>query len=156
MERLHTPRHASRDTQYAARARGHCIQPWLVECGQVLFQGESGYRSNLRYLLRPRHEKCGRPQGSVGYLSGVGRRKMSSELRQPASIQDSSEYSVPWAVFVAWLGGGVVGVGCGLSSRGYAVIRAPAGILLKPGLDTRGGWILRLIETLESPPWFFL
>lgn len=141
---------------------------------------------------------------------------MSSELQQPASIQDPSEYSVPWTVFDAWLGvvmlamidaillilalrgskaelvqsagivflelayllpvvlifawrrihwkylgfrkfgSKVMGLGCGLLIGGYAVILLHNFILLKLGIDTQGESILRLIEMLESPGWFFL
>lgn len=50
----------------------------------------------------------------------------------------------------------VMGLGCGLLIGGYAIILLHNLILLRLGIDTQGEAILRLIEMLESPAWFFL
>ena len=141
---------------------------------------------------------------------------MSTELQQPASVPDPSEYSVPWTIFDSWLGVGmlalidailliitlrgsraelaqsagiillelayllpvilifackrihwkylgfrkfeakVLGLGCGLLIGAYLGILLHNLILLGLGIDTQGEAILRLIEMLDSPVWFFL
>jgi len=50
----------------------------------------------------------------------------------------------------------VMGLGCGLLIGGYLIILLHNLILLGLGIDTQGEAILRLIEMLESPRWFFL
>lgn len=50
----------------------------------------------------------------------------------------------------------VLGLGCGLLVGAYLVILLHNLILLGLGIDTQGESILRLIEMLESPVWFFL
>ena len=50
----------------------------------------------------------------------------------------------------------VLGLGCGLLIGAYLVILLHNLILLGLGIDTQGESILRLIEMLESPAWFFL
>ncbi|MGZ9165189.1 MAG: CPBP family intramembrane glutamic endopeptidase [Anaerolineales bacterium] len=50
----------------------------------------------------------------------------------------------------------VLGLGCGLLIGAYLVILLHNLILLGLGIDTQGESILRLIEMLESPGWFFL
>jgi membrane protease YdiL (CAAX protease family) len=50
----------------------------------------------------------------------------------------------------------VLGLGCGLLIGAYLVILLHNLILLGLGIDTQGESILRLIEMLESPVWFFL
>ncbi|HLF72932.1 MAG TPA: type II CAAX endopeptidase family protein [Anaerolineales bacterium] len=47
-------------------------------------------------------------------------------------------------------------LGCGLLIAGYSIILLHNFILLRLGVDTQGEAILRLIQTLESPFWFFL
>lgn len=144
---------------------------------------------------------------------------MSTELQQPVSIPDPSEYSVPWTIFDTWLGvvmlalidailliitlqgsrasraefaqsagilllelayllpvflifawrrihwkylgfrkfeSKVMGLGCGLLIGSYVIILLHNLILLGLGIDTQGEAILRFMEMLESPGWFFL
>lgn len=50
----------------------------------------------------------------------------------------------------------VLGLGCGLVIMGYMIILVHNFILLRLGINTQGETILRLIEMLESPGWFFL
>lgn len=50
----------------------------------------------------------------------------------------------------------VLGLGCGLLIGAYLIIVLHNLILLGLGIDTQGESILRLIEMLESPAWFFL
>ena len=50
----------------------------------------------------------------------------------------------------------VLGLGCGLLIGAYLIILLHNLILLGLGIDTQGESILRLIEMLESPVWFFL
>ena len=50
----------------------------------------------------------------------------------------------------------MLGLGCGLLVGAYLVILLHNLILLGLGIDTQGESILRLIEMLESPVWFFL
>jgi membrane protease YdiL (CAAX protease family) len=50
----------------------------------------------------------------------------------------------------------VLGLGCGLLIGAYLIILLHNLILLGLGIDTQGEAILRLIEMLESPVWFFL
>jgi len=50
----------------------------------------------------------------------------------------------------------LMGLGCGLLIGGYLIILLHNLILLGLGIDTQGEAILRLIEMLESPVWFFL
>jgi membrane protease YdiL (CAAX protease family) len=50
----------------------------------------------------------------------------------------------------------VLGLGCGLLIGAYLIIILHNLILLGLGIDTQGESILRLIEMLESPVWFFL
>jgi membrane protease YdiL (CAAX protease family) len=50
----------------------------------------------------------------------------------------------------------VLGLGCGLLVGAYLVILLHNLILLGLGIDTQGESILRFMEMLESPGWFFL
>lgn len=50
----------------------------------------------------------------------------------------------------------VLGLGCGLLIGAYLIILLHNLILLGLGIDSQGESILRLIEMLESPVWFFL
>ena len=50
----------------------------------------------------------------------------------------------------------VLSLGCGLLLGAYAIILLHNIILLGLGVDTQGEAILRLIEMLDSPGWFFL
>ncbi len=50
----------------------------------------------------------------------------------------------------------VMGLGCGLLIGAYAIILLHNLVLLGLGIDTQGEAILRLIEMLDSPGWFFL
>jgi hypothetical protein len=50
----------------------------------------------------------------------------------------------------------VMSLGCGLLIGGYLIILLHNLILLGLGIDTQGEAILRLIEMLKSPGWFFL
>lgn len=49
-----------------------------------------------------------------------------------------------------------MGLGCGLLIGAYLIILLHNLILLGLGIDTQGETILRLIQMLESPGWFFL
>lgn len=49
-----------------------------------------------------------------------------------------------------------LGLGCGLLIGSYALILIHNIILVRLGIDTQGEAILRLIQMLESPGWFFL
>lgn len=144
---------------------------------------------------------------------------MSTELQQPASTPEPSDYYVPWTIFDTWLGvvmlalidailliitlrgsrasraefaqsagilllelaylmpvllifawrrihwkhlgfrkfeSKVMGLGCGLLIGSYIIILLHNLILLGLGIDTQGEAILRFMELLESPGWFFL
>jgi len=50
----------------------------------------------------------------------------------------------------------VMGLGCGLLVGSYVIILLHNLILLGLGIDTQGEAILRFMEMLESPGWFFL
>jgi membrane protease YdiL (CAAX protease family) len=50
----------------------------------------------------------------------------------------------------------MLGLGCGLLLGAYVVILLHNLILLGLGIDTQGEAILRLIEMLDAPGWFFL
>ena len=49
-----------------------------------------------------------------------------------------------------------LGLGCGLLIGSYTIILIHNLILVRLGIDTQGETILRLIQRLESPGWFFL
>jgi uncharacterized protein len=50
----------------------------------------------------------------------------------------------------------VLGLGCGLVIGSYVIIFMHNLLLVRLGIDTQGETILRLIQMLESPGWFFL
>jgi membrane protease YdiL (CAAX protease family) len=50
----------------------------------------------------------------------------------------------------------VMGLGCGLVIGSYVIILMHNLLLVRLGIDTQGETILRLIQMLESPGWFFL
>jgi membrane protease YdiL (CAAX protease family) len=50
----------------------------------------------------------------------------------------------------------VMGLGCGLVIGSYVIILMHNILLVRLGIDTQGETILRLIQMLESPGWFFL